>query len=86
MPLLIEITGWAAAVLVVAAYGLLSAGRLSGDSASYQWMNLLGAIGLVINTAWNGAWPSTVVNLIWAGIALFALGQLLRRRRSANRA
>lgn len=78
--LAIEVVGWAAAALVVAAYGLLSAGRLGGDSAAYQWMNLLGAVGLVINTAWNGAWPSTAVNLVWAGIGLFALSRLLRRK------
>lgn len=84
MALLIEITGWVAAVLVVAAYALLSAGRLSGDSASYQWMNLLGAVGLVVNTAWNGAWPSTAVNVIWAVIGLFALWRLFRRPKSAS--
>jgi hypothetical protein len=65
---------------VVAAYGLLSAGRLSGDHAAYQWLNLLGAVGLVINTAWNGAWPSTAVNIVWAGIGMVALTRLLRRR------
>jgi hypothetical protein len=79
------VVGWAAAAAVVAAYALLSAGRLSGDSLAYQWLNLLGAAGLIVNAAWNGAWPSTAVNVIWAGIGLAALTRLARReRRSAT--
>ena len=46
----IEIAGWIAAVLILAAYGLLSAGKLTGKSVSYQVMNIVGAIGFVINT------------------------------------
>ena len=81
--LAIEVIGWVAAALVVAAYGLLSAGRLSGDDAAYQWMNIVGAIGLVVNTGWNGAWPSTAVNVIWTGIGLFALTRLWRKERGS---
>ena len=40
---------------------------------SYQALNIGGAIGLVINSAWNGAIPSAVLNLIWIGIGAHAL-------------
>jgi hypothetical protein len=71
--LAIEIAGWIAAVLILTAYGLLSAGKLNGKSVSYQVMNIVGAIGFVINTGYNGAIPSAVLNVIWVGIGVWAL-------------
>ena len=73
MPLAIEITGWAGAVTVLLAYGLLSTDRLSSRSRLYQLLNIAGAVGLVINSSWNGAIPSAVVNLIWIGIGVHAI-------------
>ena len=73
MPLAIEITGWVGAVTVLLAYGLLSTDRLSSRSRLYQLLNIAGAVGLVINSAWNGAIPSAVVNLIWIGIGVHAI-------------
>jgi hypothetical protein len=70
---LIEVIGWLGAVLVLVAYGLVSTERVSSKSLSYQALNIGGATGLVINSAWNGAIPSAVVNLIWIGIGVFAL-------------
>ena len=70
---LIEIIGWLGAVLVLSAYGLLSAHRLSSRSVTYQLLNIAGSIGLVINTGWNGAIPSAAVNVIWLGIGAHAL-------------
>jgi hypothetical protein len=71
--LLVEIAGWIAAVLILTAYGLLSAGKMTGKSVSYQLMNIVGAIGFVINTGYNGAIPSAVLNVIWVGIGVWAL-------------
>ena len=73
MKMLIEIAGWIAAVLILTAYGLLSAGKLTGKSVAYQVMNIVGAIGFVINTGYNGAYPSAVLNVIWVGIGAWAL-------------
>jgi len=79
MGMLIEIIGWIGAILVLVAYGLLSAHRLSGASVSYQLLNIGGAVGLLINAMWNGALPSGVVNLIWMGIGAHALWRQSRR-------
>lgn len=84
MLLLIEITGWAAAGLILAAYGLLTAGRLTARSPAYQWMNVLGAIGFIVNSGFNGAYPSAVLNVIWAGIGVFALWSIARARGSST--
>lgn len=78
MVLAIEIVGWIGAGLILAAYLLLSAGKLPARSFAYQGMNLLGAIFFVVNSGWNGAIPSASLNVIWAFIALLALARLGR--------
>ena len=78
MKLVIEVVGWIGATLIISAYALLSAGRLQGDSRTYHLMNIFGAIGFVVNSGWNGAYPSAALNVVWIGIGGYAL--LARRR------
>jgi hypothetical protein len=78
--IVVEIAGWIAAVLILTAYGLLSAGKLTGKSPAYQVMNIVGAIGFVINTGYNGAYPSAVLNVIWVGIGVWALARIRMSR------
>ena len=78
--MIVEIIGWAAAVLILASYVLLSLGRLEAQSIAYQGMNIGGAAGFIVNSGYNGAIPSAVLNIVWMGIGLFALSRILRRR------
>jgi hypothetical protein len=80
MHFFIEVVGWTGAALVLVAYGLLSSGRLTGRSAAYQLMNVIGAAGFVVNSGWNGALPSAALNVVWMGIGVVAL---IRNRRRA---
>jgi hypothetical protein len=73
MTYFIDFMGWAGAVLVLLAYGLVSTDRVHPHSVSYQSLNIGGALGLVINSAWYNAIPSAVVNIAWIGIGLYAL-------------
>ena len=41
----VEVAGWAGAPLILLAYLLLSAGKLTGQSLLYQGMNVVGAAG-----------------------------------------
>lgn len=86
LTIFIEIIGWAAALLILAAYALLSAGKLTADSRAYQWMNVLGAAGFILNSGWNGAIPSAALNVVWAGIGLAALWQIWRKKGSSTSA
>ena len=79
--LLVEIAGWAGALLILGAYALLTAERVTSRSALYQAMNVTGAAGFIVNGWWHGALPSAVLNVIWMGIGLFALARMLMRRR-----
>ena len=60
----IEIAGWAGAALILLAYLLLSAGRMTGQSLVFQGMNIVGAAGFVINSWWHGAVPSATLNAL----------------------
>jgi hypothetical protein len=86
LTLTIEIIGWVAAVLILIAYGLLSAGRLTANSPLYQWMNVLGAAGFILNSGWNGAIPSATLNVVWAGIGLVALWRIAQKKGSSTSA
>ncbi|MBA3668077.1 MAG: hypothetical protein H0W65_10215 [Sphingomonas sp.] len=77
--LLMEVAGWIGAVLILAGYGLLTAGRLTAKSPLYQWMNVVGAAGFILNSGWNGAIPSAALNVVWAGIGLTALWRMTRK-------
>jgi hypothetical protein len=81
--LAIEIIGWLGAALILGAYALLSANRLRAESVTYHLMNILGAAGFVINSGYNGALPSAVMNVIWIGIGVYALAQMRRRTSAA---
>jgi hypothetical protein len=79
MKVAIEIIGWTGALLILAAYALLSSGKLRAQSLTYHLMNILGAAGFVVNSGWNGALPSAAMNVVWIGIGLYAVYQLRRR-------
>ena len=78
----VEVAGWAGAALILLAYLLLSAERLTGQSAVYQGMNVVGAAGFIVNGWWHGALPSAVLNVIWMLIGALALSRIIARRRA----
>lgn len=80
LDLLMEVVGWIGAILILGGYGLLTAGRVDAKSVSYQLLNVVGALGFIANSAWNGAWPSAVLNVIWVGIGVVALIKIGARR------
>ena len=75
--LILDAVGWLGAGCLLLAYALLSLGRLR-PRVAYQLLNLAGAVGLGVNTAYHQAWPSTAVNLVWLGIGMAAIVRLAR--------
>ena len=76
----VEVVGWGGAVLILLAYLLLSAGKLTGQSLLYQGMNVVGAAGFVVNGWWHGALPSAALNVLWLLIGAVASWQILKKR------
>ena len=70
--------GWLGAAALLIAYAMVSHKKLEGDSATYQLLNISGSLLLAANTIFYGSYPSTFVNLIWAGIAVFSIA--MRKR------
>lgn len=86
MLILVEIIGWLAAAMILGAYALLTAGKLTARSPAYQWLNVVGAAGFVVNSGINGAFPSAVLNVIWMGIGAVALWSIARAHTRASSA
>ena len=70
---IVDVIGWLGAAALLAAYGLVSSKRLDGDSMTYQLLNLIGAVFLIVNSTYYGAYPSTFVNVVWIGIAVVTI-------------
>lgn len=80
--IVIEVIGWSGAVMILVAYLLLTTGKIAAASVTYQALNLVGALAFVLNSGWNGAIPSATLNVIWAGIAVYALTRIAAARRT----
>jgi hypothetical protein len=79
---LIDIVGWVGAVALLMAYTFISTRRMEGDSARYQLLNLGGSALLMVNSFFYGAYPSSIVNIVWISIAMFTM---LRKRYKKQR-
>lgn len=71
--LMIDVLGWAGAFLYLLAYFLFSAGKLPGETYTYQILNLLGGLFLIVNAFYYRAYPSVGVNVVWSLITVFAM-------------
>ncbi len=81
---IVEFLGWFGAVTVLAGYLLFSLGKIP-NGPLYQLLNLVGGLSVAINVAAHHAIPSTIVNGIWAVVAVVVLAKMVRARRAARR-
>lgn len=77
-----DAVGWVGAALLLVAYAMISSKKLEADSNAYQFLNVIGSLFLVANTIFYRAYPSSFVNVIWAGIAVLSI--TTRRRPSSQ--
>ena len=84
--IVVEVAGWVGASLILLGYLFLSAGKLTGQSLTYQAMNVVGAAGFVINGWWHGAIPSAALNVLWLLIGAVATWRILKKRGSSTSA
>lgn len=72
-----ELVGWAGALAILTAYALGSFGVLSPESLSYQGLNIVGSFGILYNTWKVRAYPSVVLNGVWAVLGLIVFFKIL---------
>ena len=71
-----QTTGWCGMVIILLAYFLLSFDFLSADSVWYQGLNVLGSLGIVLETWMRRDYQPMVLNIIWILIAIVAIVRL----------
>jgi hypothetical protein len=69
----VECIGWIGALLVLMAFFLISTNRINSGNPVFHWLNIVGALGLIVHTIFNAAYPSAFVNIIWVGVAIYSL-------------
>ena len=72
---LIDLIGFAGAILVLAAFALSNTRSVRVTPRALAVMNLGAGAALALNGLVHHAWPSTVVNTVWFVIAVVALGR-----------
>jgi hypothetical protein len=77
--LFLTLAGWLGALGTVTAYALLTFGKLTSTSATFQSLNIAGAALLCVSATVSQAWPSAAVNAVWIVIGLQAVVPLVKR-------
>lgn len=72
---LVQIIGWTGVIFYVLAYLLLATGIFKSNGYNFHLFNILGATGLIIDSAHQGDHPNLTVNLIWLIIGIFAIAR-----------
>jgi hypothetical protein len=74
--------GWIGSFSYLFAYLLLSLNKLKSNQPLYHALNIIGALGLIINAVRIQDYPNVIVNGFWGLIALMAI--LLIGRKKTN--
>jgi hypothetical protein len=82
MKLLIDIIGWVGSFMVIIAYGLNSYQKIKSNSITFYILNLVGGIFLIIYSVYYTAYANTFINVVWVIIAIPAIINLIRKKKS----
>jgi hypothetical protein len=74
---LVEVYGWYGTVAIIGAYALSSFDVITSDNLIYQFLNLTGAIGIVLVSLTKKVYQPAALNSIWTIIAIFAIFKIL---------
>ena len=85
MTFAINVLGWIGAAALLLAYWLVSTQRVTGYSRAYQGMNLLGALLVLANSLYYGAYPSVGVNAAWLAIGAYTMARHVLPRNDSGR-
>ena len=77
MTFAINVFGWVGAGVLLSAYWLVSTRNATGNSGTYQGLNLIGAMLVLMNSLYYGAYPSVGVNAAWIAIGAYTLAKRL---------
>ncbi|MGB0403725.1 MAG: CBU_0592 family membrane protein [Salibacteraceae bacterium] len=73
MEIFFQAIGWIGAIGLLLAFYLNSTNKMSHSSMVYQLINLSCAVLLAINAFHIDSYPFIVINVFWAGVALWSI-------------
>lgn len=76
---LYSVMGFTGALAVLLAYFQVSRKSWKPGSRPFQLCNALGAGLLIIYSVHLAAWPNVLLNLVWIGVAMYALARVGKR-------
>lgn len=74
---LAEVAGWYGAVAIILSYFLVSFGVIPSNSFTFQFLNLTGALGLMMVSLRKKVYQTVILNIIWSIIAIIAIIQII---------
>lgn len=80
-----DLVGLGGTLAILAAFFLLQAGRLAGDSLRYQLLNLFGAAGVLVSLWGSFNLSVFLLELAWVAVSLYGIARSLRARRLRER-
>lgn len=75
-----DAVGVLGAVMILAAYFLLQAGRIDASSPTYSGVNALGAAGILASLICDFNLSAFIIESFWLAISLYGLYRSVRRR------
>lgn len=82
MESIIVIIGWIWTGMIISAYFLLTTNKLKSTSLLYQMLNLCGAIGVLTDSYFSGAFPSVWLQIVWIFVAMLGISKILIKKHS----
>ncbi|MBO7560696.1 hypothetical protein J6T21_01495 [Candidatus Saccharibacteria bacterium] len=70
-----DIIGWAGMIFVLAAYFLLSMGKIK-NGYTYQVLNLIAGVLMAVGLYPKNAWFSFTLQIVWSIVAIVAIVKL----------
>ncbi len=70
----IRLGGWIGMTLLLGAFALRLAEVWSGTAPAYVAANVVGALLVAVQCAWQRAWPALVLEVGWVVLTLLSLG------------
>lgn len=68
-----DIVGTSGVMLIVASYFLLQIGRVEAGAPVYSWLNLVGAVMILVSLLFTFNFSSFVIEIFWILISLVGL-------------
>lgn len=76
-----QFIGFLGMICIVLAYFLLQIGKMSSEDLSYQFVNLIGAILLIISLLVHFNLGSFLIEVFWVFITIYGIIKIYKKRR-----